>query len=190
MQLVETPPWSQGSRCVFHSKCALHHHRANHREQCNSCPKWLGLEVSRTTPILKSSATPCETSWFGWFDLRASRSGSPDLSTPRGAPFVAIRPHSAPGDIAKCPHFLVEIAGDFLFFNYPITKFPDYSIPLPLPADHNDHNVYWVSEGAITMRSQFLLGLSDPTCIKPNIHAASRDSIPQFRRPVPPALHF
>src|SRR5258708_3317936 len=69
MQLVETPPCSQGSRCVFHSKCALHHYRAIHPEQCNSCPKWLGLEVSRTTPILKSSATPCETSWFGWFGI-------------------------------------------------------------------------------------------------------------------------
>src|SRR5258708_39871567 len=84
MQLVETPPWSQGSRCVFHSKCALHHHRAIHREQCNSCLKWLGLEVSRTTPILKSSATPCETSWFGDRRHRASPPSSENQGgTPR-----------------------------------------------------------------------------------------------------------
>src|SRR5258707_10138538 len=48
----------------------------------------------------------------------------------------------------------------------------------PLPADHNDHNIYWVSEGAITMGSQFLLDLSDATCMKPNIHAAFRDFDP------------
>src|SRR5258708_17005254 len=91
MQLVETPPWSQGSRCVFHSKCALHHYRAIHREQCNSCPKWLGLEVSRTTPILKSSATPCETSWFGWFGdrrHRASPPSSPSSENQGGTPPV------------------------------------------------------------------------------------------------------
>src|SRR5258708_33956144 len=43
------------------------------------------------------------------------------------------------------------------------------------PLDHNHHNIYWVSEGAITMRSQFLLDLSDSPCTKPSIHAASRD---------------
>src|SRR5258707_15720574 len=48
----------------------------------------------------------------------------------------------------------------------------------PLPGYHNDHNIYWVSEGAITMRSQFLLDLSDPTSLKPSIHAASRDFDP------------
>src|SRR5258708_35658593 len=43
------------------------------------------------------------------------------------------------------------------------------------PLDHKDHNIYWVSEGAITMRSQFLLDLSDSPCTKPSIHAAFRD---------------
>ncbi len=31
---------------------------------------------------------------------------------PGGVPFVAIRPHSSPGDITMYPHFLVGIGGD------------------------------------------------------------------------------
>src|SRR5258708_17828524 len=71
--------------------------------------------------------------------------------------------------------------------DHQITRSPDHQIwrfPMsamsaipwgPPPLDHKDHNIYWVSEGAITMRSQFLLGLSGPPCTKPSIHAASHD---------------
>src|SRR5216684_471122 len=45
----------------------------------------------------------------------------------------------------------------------------------PGTLDHNHHNVYWVFAGCITMGSQFLLDLSNATCIKPNKHAAFRD---------------
>src|SRR5258708_595294 len=89
--------------------------------------------------------------------------------TPRGG---ASHPHSSPGDIPMCLHF--ETSGDGRFVR------STFCLPIPAirgypPPDHNDHNIYWVSEGPITMRSQFLLDLSDSTCTKPNIHAASRN---------------
>src|SRR5260221_9712229 len=42
------------------------------------------------------------------FRLYGGLEGTP----PGGAPFIPIRPHSSPGDIPMCPHFLVVIAGD------------------------------------------------------------------------------
>ena len=57
----------------------------------------------------------------------------------------------------------------------PITAMTRCRRSLPPPLDHKDHNIYWVSEGAITMRSQFLLDLSDSLCTKPSIHTAFRD---------------
>src|SRR5258708_19482234 len=58
------------------------------------------------------------------------------------------------------------------------------------PLDHKDHNIYWVSEGAITMRSQFLLDLSDSPCTKPSIHAAFRDFDLIISAPIPASSQF
>src|SRR5258708_6328123 len=96
------------------------------------------------------------------------------MPTPGGA----IRPHSSLGDIPMCLHFGRYCWGLAVALAFQITQLPNYPITqsaLPPPLDHKDHNIYWVSEGAITMTSQFLLGLSDSPCTKPSIHAAFRD---------------
>src|SRR5258708_3885736 len=89
--------------------------------------------------------------------------------------------------IARHRRHLGHSASPFRSPDHPITGSPDLAfsdvgddpmsaIPWgPPPLDHKDHNIYWVSEGAITMRSQFFIGLSGPPCTKPSIHAASHD---------------
>src|SRR5258708_36139026 len=98
------------------------------------------------------------------------------MPTPGGA----IRPHSSLGDIPMCLHFGRYCWGLAVALAFQITQLPNYPITqsaLPPPLYHKDHNIYWVSEGAITMRSQFLLDLCASTCTKPSIHAASRDFV-------------